>query len=274
MIYTRSRWDGPVTGEPRLTVGTAMSAPIKPEWVGHVPMVEAVAEAVRAAVGDAGIAAADAAYVLTKSHGVLPEDVAEAAARGVDLTLFDPSVAAQRLNGAAGLGVAVAVDGLPLPDDADIATDLTLWSGRASASGGREDRRTQVVLLGNSGSAGGHLRVGHSVMADLLDIDALPRALRGAGLEVAGPCLDEPTRRRIVAVYAKIGTPPGGRLRGRRQVHQGQNPSYLNELKAAVAGMFSAALQDTVLYITSAATHQGPPGGGTVAVVVDHAPGS
>jgi cyanuric acid amidohydrolase len=33
--------------------------------------------------------------------------------------------------------------------------------------------------------------------------------------------------------------------------------------------MFSAFLQDNLIYISGSATHQGPPGGGTLAVVVD-----
>ena len=57
----------------------------------------------------------------------------------------------------------------------------------------------------------------------------------------------------------------------RRQVIE--NPHYVNELKSAVTGMFSAWLQDNMIYLSAYATHQGPPGGGTVAVVVDHVTG-
>lgn len=272
MVYTRSDWAGPLDDEPRLTIGTAMSEPIRPEWVGRTPMVAAVAEAIRAAAGDARIDPGDAEYVLLKTRGIQPGDVDEAKRRGVDLQLWDRSIATPKTNGAAGLAVAVAVDGLPLPTDDQIAVELNLWSGKASASVGREDPRTNVVLLGNSSRAGGHLRIGQAVMKDLLDIQALFRALRSAGLDADRLPLNERLRRRVVAVYVKISTPPDARIRGRRQVHQGENPSYVKELKAAVAGMFSAALQDTILYISSSGAHQGPPGGATVAVIVDHSP--
>lgn len=272
-VYTRTAWDGPVSGEPRLVLGSAMSEPMKPEWIGHLPMVSKVAETVRAAAANAGIDPIDAAYVLIKTYGLQAADIAEAAARGVEVVPFEGALVPRKVNGAASLAVAVAVDGLPLPSDDEIATNLDLWTGKASASVGREDPRTHVLLFGNSTDAGGYLRVGQSVMTDLLDIQALHRALRAAGLDVDdGQPLCAEVRRRIAAVYVKMGTPVGARLRGRRQVHEGENPTYGGELKAAVAGMYSAFLQDTILYISSAATHQGPAGGGTVAVVVDHTP--
>ncbi|OKI51511.1 ring-opening amidohydrolase [Micromonospora sp. CB01531] len=269
VVYAKRAWDGPVGPEPRLAIGTAQSAPIRPEWVGHPAMVEHVADAVRAAARDAGIDPSDAEYVLTKSRGLQPEDLEDAQQRGHEISPFEPRLAVPKTSGAAALGVAVAVDHLEMPADGDIGTNLDLWTDRVSSSAGREHRETQVVLLGNTTAAGGRLRVGRSVMTDLLDVDSLHRALRAAGLSVNGAPLAPDQRERIVAVYVKIGTPIGARLRGRRQVHNAENPNYMNELKAAVGGMFAAALQDTVLYISSGAVHQGPPGGGTVAVVVD-----
>jgi cyanuric acid amidohydrolase len=269
-IYTRSRWDGPIDDQPRMTIGISQSVPIRPEWVGHAPMIERVADAVREAAADAGIEPAAAEYVLTKSRGLQPEDIEEAKTRGVDLAPFPRGLSTPKTSGSASLGIALALDGLPVPSDQQIGVDLDLWTGRSSSSSGKEDSRTQVLLMGNSTAAGGTLRVGHAVMADLLDIAALDRALQAAGVDLGAGSITPEIRRRIAAVYVKIGTPQHARLRGRRQVHEGQNEHYMNELKAAVAGMYAAALQDTVLYISSAATHSGPPGGGTVAVVVDH----
>ena len=64
--------------EPRLTVGFAMSEPIKPEEIGYVAMVSKVADAVKVAMERAGITdPADVHYVQTKTplltiHTVLP----------------------------------------------------------------------------------------------------------------------------------------------------------------------------------------------------------
>ncbi|MDQ4504289.1 ring-opening amidohydrolase [Sinomonas sp. ASV322] len=271
-IYTKRPWTGPVDREPRLTVGTAKSVRIMPEWVGHAEMIEAVADAVRAAARDANIEPAQAEYVLTKSRGLQAEDIEEARTRGIELSPFPKGLATPKTSGTTALGVAAAVDGLAIPPDEEIGTNLNLWTGKVSSSAGREDPEAQVILLGNSTRAGGHLRVGHAVMNDVLDISSFIRAAEAAGLADVCLTLTPEQRRRIVSVYVKIGTPVDARLRGRRQVHQEQNPGYMNELKAAVAGMFSAVLQDTVLYISSGAVHQGPAGGGTVAVIVDHSP--
>ncbi len=267
-IYTRTPWLGPV-GQPRLTIGTAQSDPILPEWVGRRELVEQTAAAVRRAAEQAGITPDQARYVLTKNRGVGPAEIAEAAERGVELTAFPPELVTGKTTGGAALGIAVATEGIEVPSDDRIGVDGSLYSAIASCSAGRESDRCQVLLLGNSAAAGGDLRVGSAVMADILDFSALHRALREAGLQVPdGAVLSADQRARVKAVYVKVGTPPQGRLRGRRQVHSGQNPSYLNELKAAVAGGFSAFMQDTVMYISSAAFHQGPEGGGTVAAVV------
>ncbi len=267
-IYTRSPWEGPV-GKPRLTLGTALSEPILPEWVGKRQIVEQVAGIVRRAARQAGIAPEDAEYVLTKNRGVSAADIDEAAARGVHIEPFDRAHATAQTTGGAALGIAVATGAIALPEESAIGFDGTLFSPIASCSAGNENDRAQVLLMGNSAAAGGNLRVGHAVMHDLLDITALHRALRAAGMDIAdGAILTAQQRARVKALYVKVGTPVDGRLRGRRQVHQGQNPAYFNELKAAVAGAYSVFMQDTIMYISNAAFHQGPEGGGTVAAIV------
>lgn len=267
-IYTRTPWEGPV-GEPRLVLGTALSEPILPEWVGRKRIVQEVADTVRRAAEQAGIAPQEAEYVLTKNRGVSNADIQEAAARGVHIEPFDRKHATAQTTGGSALGIAVATGAISMPEESSIGFDGSLYSSVASCSAGNENDRSQVVLLGNSTQAGGSLRVGHAVMNDLLDVPALHRALRAAGMDIAdGAILSSEQRARVKALYVKVGTPIGGRLRGRRQVHQGQNPAYYNELKAAVAGAYSAFMQDTIMYISNAAFHQGPEGGGTVAVVV------
>src|SRR5262245_37701973 len=58
----------PATDEPRLTVGFAMSDSLLPEEIGRRPMIEKVAEAVKAAMARAGITdPADVHYVQTKT---------------------------------------------------------------------------------------------------------------------------------------------------------------------------------------------------------------
>lgn len=97
-IYTRTPWEGPV-GEPRLVLGTALSEPILPEWVGRKRIVQEVADTVRRAADRAGIAPQEAEYVLTKNRGVSTADIQEAAARGVHIEPFDRKHATAQTTG-------------------------------------------------------------------------------------------------------------------------------------------------------------------------------
>ena len=273
VVYSRRPAPAAADGVSRLAVGTARSAVMQPEWTGTSRVIEVTADAVREAAADAGVAPADAEYVIGKAYHPSQQDLAAARAAGRTVADLDDGTLFRKTSGSAGLGIGVALGDLTVPDGDDVGVQMDLWSGRASASAnawepvGGDGPHTQVILLGNRQGAGGRLRVGHAVIADLLDVQALPRALRRAGLEVGPGPLTPAERARVVAVYVKVGPPPDGRLRGRRQVVE--NPAYGSEVKAAVAGMFSSWLQDNVLYISGSATHQGPPGGGTLAVVVD-----
>jgi ring-opening amidohydrolase-like protein len=273
VLYSRYQAEPAADDAGRLTVGTARSVVMQPEWTGTSRVVEANAAAVRAAAADAGIDAADAEYVIGKAYHVSQEELAAARASGHRIPEVDDHTLFRKTSGGGGLGVAVAVDGLPVPHGGQIGTQMELWSGKASISANLwesvtgEGPHTQLVLLGNRPGAGGRLRVGHAVVTDLLDVEALPRALGRAGLGIGPGPLTAEQRARVVALYIKIGPPPDGRLRGRRQVVD--NPNYGNEVKAAVAGMFAGFLQDSALWISGSATQQGPPGGGTLAVVVD-----
>jgi barbiturase len=272
VVYTRRRVPPPVGAEPSLVIGCAHSQAVRPEWMGRRAMVGAVADSVALAAADAGISAPEAEYVLTKSRALYPEDIAEARTRGIEVSPYPYELLVQKSSGCAALGVRLALEGIEPPGDGEIGLRHDLWTSRASSSCGREDPRTSVVLFGNSPKAAGRLRIGQATLEDLLDVGALRRALTSAGATVPVGPLPEEIRRRIVAVYAKVGAPPNGRLRGRRQVHEPENPFYEAELKVAVAGMLAAELRDTVLYISGTAMHQGPPGGGSVAVVYDHMP--
>lgn len=273
VVYSRHPGEAAPGNATRLAVGTARSARMLPEWTGTSRVIEVTADAVRVAAADAGVGPAEAEYVIGKAYHVSQDGLTTARAAGHAIPYFDDDTLFRKTSGSAGLGIGVAVEGLAVPTGDDVGVRLDLWSGRASVSAnawepvGGDGPDTQLILLGNRVGAAGRLRVGHAVISDLLDVDALPRALRRAGLAVGPGPLTPEQRDRVIAVYVKIGPPPNGRLRGRRQVVE--NAEYGNQVKAAVAGMFAAWLQDNVMYISGSATHQGPPGGGTLAAVVD-----
>jgi barbiturase len=272
VIYTRYPAPPAADNTPRLAIGTARSKVFRPEWTGTSRVIEVTADAVRDAAADAAIKPSDAEYVVGKAYHYSQEELEAARAAGHAIPLFDDHELFRKTSGSAGLGIGAAVEGLEVPNGKEVGVRMDLWSGRASASANAwesvgDGPHTQVILLGNRAGSGGRLRVGHAVINDLLDVEALPRALRRAGMDIGTGPLTPEQRTRVIAVYVKIGGPPASRLRGRRQVVE--NPHYGTEVKAAIAGMFSAWLQDNLLYISGSATHQGPPGGGTLAVVVE-----
>ena len=74
----------PKSDDLRLTVGFAMSEPIKPEEIGYVAMVKKVADGVKAAMEKAGITdPADVHYVQTKTPLLTIHTIRDAKSRGM-----------------------------------------------------------------------------------------------------------------------------------------------------------------------------------------------
>ena len=261
-----------VEGSPGgLTVGVAMSDPILPEDIGRTAMVDKVAAAVREAMRDAGIAdPADVHWVQTKTPLLTMETIQEARSRGRDTALPDPHGSMDLSNGTAALGIAVAlgeVDRARVTDEA-IGRDLSLFSSVASCSSGVELDRAQVVVLGNAGP-GGEYRIGHSVMDDALDQDAVYEAIRGAGLQLPDRPRAADLDGQVVNVFAKCEADPSGRLRGRRQVMlDDSDVHHHRHAKASVGAVVAAAVGDPAVFVSVAALHQGPPGGGPISAIV------
>jgi ring-opening amidohydrolase-like protein len=271
-IFARAA-DGPGSqdDEPRLAVGIAMSDAIFPEDIGRPAMVEKVAEGVRRAMRDAGIEdAADVHYVQTKTPLLTMETINDARARGKTVATEQPLESMNLSNGTAALGVAVALGEIAMPEAEAIGRDLSLYSSVASCSSGVELDRAQTVVIGNRRGAGGRYRIGHSVMRDALDIDAVYRAIRAAGLTLPDRPRAADLAGRLVNVFVKCEADPSARLRGRRQVAlDDSDVHHHRHIKAAVGGVVAAAVSDAAVFVSVAALHQGPSGGGPVAAIVD-----
>ena len=75
---------------------------------------------------------------------------------------------------------------------------------------------------------------------------------------------------RLVNVFIKCEADPTGRLRSRRQVAlDDSDVHHHRHIKGAVGGVAAAAVGDPAVFVSVAALHQGPSGGGPVAAVVD-----
>ena len=271
-IFARTPDTGaPDTGDPRLAVGIAISDVILPEDIGRPTMVEKVAQGVRRAMADAAIAdAQDVHYVQTKTPLLTVETINDAKSRGHRVFTQDTMDSMNISNGTTALGIGVALGEIPMPAADQIAHDLSLFSARASCSSGVELDRAQIVLVGNRPGAGGRFRIGHAFMQDALDIDGIYAAIRNAGLDLPERPRAEDLQGRLVNVFMKCEADPTARLRGRRQVAlDDSDVHHTHHMKAAVGAVAATAIGDPAVFVSVAALHQGPSGGGPVAAIVD-----
>jgi cyanuric acid amidohydrolase len=268
-IFASNAKSGPQS-KSRLAIGTAMSAELLPEDIGRPAMVEKVADAVKAAMRDAGIAdAKDVHYVQTKTPLLTIDAVREAEARGHEVACeVHDSMGVS--NGTTALGIAVALGEIKMPRAEQICRDLDLYSSVASCSSGVELTRAQIVLLGNRPGAGGRYRIGHAVMRDALDIDGIYAAIRDAGLDLPARPRAEDLGGRVVNCFMKCEADRRGTLRGRRQIMlDDSDVHHHRHSKAAVGGVAAAAIGDPAVFVSVDAMHQGPQGGGPVIAIVD-----
>ena len=270
-IFAKVADEGPASDEPRLAVGYAMSDVILPEDIGRPAMVEKVAEGVRRAMAEAGIEdPADVHYVQTKTPLLVMETINDAKARGHTVFTEDPLESMNVSNGTSGLGIAVALGEIDMPTAEQIGHDLDLYSSVASCSSGVELDQAQTVVVGNVPGAGGRYRIGHDVMKDALDQEGVYRAIRSAGLDLPERARAEDLDGRLVNVFVKCEADPTSRLRGRRQVSlDDSDVHHHRHIKGAVGGVVASAVDDAAVFVSVAALHQGPSGGGPVAAIVD-----
>jgi cyanuric acid amidohydrolase len=268
-VFARNGKAGPAS-KSRLTIGTAMSAEIMPEDIGRPAMVEKVAEAVKAAMRNAGIDdPQDVHYVQTKTPLLTIELVRDAESRGrhVACEVHDSMGVS---NGTTALGIAVALGEIAQPRAEQICKDLDLYSSVASCSSGVELTQAQVVLLGNKAGAGGRYRIGHAVMRDALDLDGIYQAIRNAGLELPERPRASDLDGRVVNCFIKCEADRRGSLRGRRQIMlDDSDVHHHRHSKAAVGAVAAAAIGDPAVFVSVDAMHQGPQGGGPVIAIID-----
>jgi cyanuric acid amidohydrolase len=171
---------------------------------------------------------------------------------------------------ASSLGVAAALGEIAREKiaDATIGTDTALWSGRASASAGIELMNHEIVVLGMSAAWSGPLAIDHAVMADGIDIEPVRAALARLGVNASGQLLAA-DRERLIAVLAKAEAGHDGRLRGHRHTMLDDSDiSSTRHARAFVCGALAGLVGHAEIYVSGGAEHQGPDGGGPVALIV------
>ena len=174
---------------------------------------------------------------------------------------------------ASSLGVAVALGEVDreTPDGMRRSAAICrCYSSRASASAGVELTDHEIVVLGAAPGWRGPLRIAHGVMGDAIDIEPVRAALGVARPRRAGPV----DRRRSARVWSRCSprrrrARPGA-LRGHRHTMLDDSDiSSTRHARGFVAGALAGLVGHAEIYVSGGAEHQGPDGGGPVAIIAD-----
>ncbi len=254
-----------------LAIGTAFTRALLPEELGTMRQIEATAEAVGSAMARAGITRPDDVhYVQVKCPLLTGDRVIEAAARGRAVITTETYASMGFSRGASALGVALALGEVPRDALADgvVCQRHDLWSGRASTSAGIELMHNEVVVLGNSDAWASEAVIAHRVMRDAIDLPAAWGALADVGLTPDAGQLGEVAQQAVLAVLAKADPSSTGRIRGQRHIMRDDSDiNATRHARALVGGVLAGLIGRTDLFVSGGAEHQGPDGGGVIAVI-------
>lgn len=268
-VFTRQEVEARPAGisGKRLSIGMAHTRDFLPEELGRSAQITETAKAVTTAMADAGITdPADVHFVQIKCPLLTSERVEAADARGNKTATTSSYSSMAYSRGASALGVAVALGEIASdPRDQDVLHRYDLFSKVASTSSGIELMHNVVIVLGNSVSSASVFEIGHAVMDDAIDAPAVVSALSSVGLGVAPQTA---AGRELVNIFAKAEASPDGSVRGfRHTMLEDTDISSTRHARAAVGGLIAGLAGTGAVYVSGGAEHQGPAGGGPVAVI-------
>jgi cyanuric acid amidohydrolase len=270
-LLVLARRDAPeAEGVSALAIGTAFTAEFQPEAIGRMAQVRATAAAVSEAMVLAGIDdPEDVHFVQVKCPLLTSARIQEAAGRGQGVATHDTYASMGLSRGASALGIALALGEVSGEDlsEAAIGARRELYSGRASASAGIELMRNEIIVLGNARGWSGPHAIAHRVMRDGIDFGAIQGVLADLGFSPSGQ-LAPGESERVVALLAKAEPSHDGLIRGRRHImNDDSDINATRHARALVGGVAAAAIGRTDLFVSGGAEHQGPDGGGPVAII-------
>ena len=155
-----------------------------------------------------------------------------------------------------------------------ICNDYNYYSCVASTSAGVELQNCEILVMGNSTySSKSNYCIGHDVMEHALDVNAVTRAITNAKSHVV--VLQHhaenttTTNNDIVNVFAKAEASPSGLILGcRHTMLDDSDINHTRMARAVVGAVIASVLQDPMIYVSGGSEHQGPPGGGPIAVIL------
>ncbi|WP_422015627.1 ring-opening amidohydrolase [Reyranella sp.] len=259
LVFCREAAPPPASAGPRLAIGVGLTRPFKPEEIGRAAQIQETAAAVTSAMKDAGITTPhDVHFVQIKCPLLTKDRIEEAAKRGAATATDDTYHSMALSRGASALGVALALGEVRDAPEEAVCRDWSLYSRVASTSSGVELLRNEIVVLGNAHGWSGDLLIDHDVMRDAIDAGAAHRILGRLGV----------TGEDVTAVLAKAEAAPSGAIRGRRHTMLDDSDIHsTRHARALVGGVLAGVIGDTMLYVSGGAEHQGPAGGGPIAII-------
>jgi len=270
-IFTVQAADPPDGNAKALAIGVAFTGRMRPADVGRQMQIDAVAEAVGRARARAGIEVGEMHFVQVKGPAFTLAEILEDQQAGRVVATEHPSKLMSFGRAACALGVASALGELDRRQavEAAVLGDFTLYSSVASISAGIEVRCNEVIVVGMSRNWSGPLAIEHCTMSDALDVTSVHAMLERLGFPAAGQIADP---RRIRAGFVKCEAQRNGLIRGRP--HTMLNDGDINEqrhIRGAVGAIIASIFNDTGLFVSGGAEHQGPDGGGIVALIAERA---
>jgi cyanuric acid amidohydrolase len=122
-------------------------------------------------------------------------------------------------------------------------------------------------VLGNSAAWSDDNVIAHGVMRDAIDVPSVIGVLGELSFKTAGQ-LEEAAASRIVAVLAKAEASRTGSIRGARHVMWDDSDIQASgHARALLGGVLAGVIGRTDLFVSGGAEHQGPDGGGPIAVI-------
>jgi cyanuric acid amidohydrolase len=263
--YLFANYDDPNAVTPKggraLAFGCARSRSLTPDEIGTPDHAEITADTVRAGMKDAGVEAADVELVIVKTP-VMSHVPATAG------NIKNKRITSEYSKAIASLGAGHALGEVEraklVPQIFDI--DHAVHAKRVMSFSGSELDCVEIMLLANRANQPGDLIVKTGFLADLLDAPGIRNTLRAAGctLDAEGRVTDPQA---VVAMVAKVGIAPDGRLRGHRTTIRSSHIDMDKHCRATTSGVIGSILGSCRAFISANTVHQAPPGGGLCAVI-------
>jgi cyanuric acid amidohydrolase len=267
IVFTATPEDAPAQDGKALAIGVAFTPLMRPSDVGRQAQIDAVASAVGTAAAEAQIE--DVHFVQVKGPAFTLANIIEDQRVGRSPATDNPGKLMSFGRAACALGVAKALGEVRAERivEAAVLKDFSLYSSVASISAGVEVDVNEVIVIGMSSKWTGSLAIEHTTMSDALDVGSVHAMVRRLGFTAAPQIADA---QRVRAAFVKCEAQRHGMVRGRP--HTMLNDGDINEqphIRGAVGGIIASILNDTGLFVSGGAEHQGPDGGGMVAVLAE-----